>query len=79
MFRYVYPLSKKAKKMLYEYDEYINNKYPKENDLVFKKRVLSGSFIKIDKPDFDMSVREHNHQKEDSNIKQYNIFDFMEE
>jgi hypothetical protein len=26
-----------------------------------------------------MSVREHNHQKEDSNIKQYNIFDFMEE
>lgn len=79
MFRYVYPLSKKAKKMLYEYDEYINNKYPKENALVYKKRVLSGSFIKIDKPDFDMSVREHNHQKEDSNIKQYNIFDFMGE
>jgi hypothetical protein len=63
MFRYIYPLSRKAMKILNEYPEYLNNKNPKEGDLVFEKRVCKGSFEKIGQPDFNMNVFNHNFQK----------------
>ena len=78
MFRYIYPLSKNAKKILYEYGEYLNKKNPKGNNLKFTKRISNNNFIEIDKPEFDMDIREHNYQKEDSNVKQFNIFDFID-
>jgi len=63
MFRYIYPLSKPAKKMLKKYPEYDGLHNPKDGDLVFKKRVEKGKFVKIPKPDFNMNVFNHNFQK----------------
>ena len=63
MFRYIYPLNKKAIKVLKYYPKYLNNKNPKDLDLVFEKRIEKGKFIKIDKPDFNMNVFKHNYQK----------------
>lgn len=63
MFRYIYPLNKEAKKILKEYDEYYNNKNPKDCDLIFEKRISNGKFEKIEKPNFDMNVFNYNYQK----------------
>src|SRR5699024_1374916 len=63
MFRYIMPLNKKYKKNLQKYEEYKNKKYPKDSDLIFKKRVEKGKFVEIEKPDFNMNVFYHNFQK----------------
>lgn len=62
MFRYMYPLNKKARKMLESYTEY-NLKNPKETDLLFEKRIGQGQWIQIPQPKFNMDVFVHNHQK----------------
>lgn len=67
MFRYIYPLNKKARGMLYDYPEYFGLKYPKEVDLVFEKRVGAGKYESISKPNFNMNVFTHNHQKYQTN------------
>jgi len=63
MFRYIYPLNKTANKILKSYPEYMNNKHPKDSDLVFQKRVSNGKFVEIEKPDFNMDIFTHNFQK----------------
>lgn len=63
MFRYVYPLNKKAKKIFDTYAEYKNKKNPKNADLKFKKRVANGKTINIEMPSFDMNANFHNSQK----------------
>ena len=63
MFRYIYPLNKDASKMLKSYKEYLNNRNPKDCDLLFERRVENGKFEKIDKPNFDMNVFNYNYQK----------------
>ncbi len=63
MFRYIYPLNKKAKKMLKEYSKYQNLDNPKEFDLVFERRVTKGKFEKIPQPKFNMDIFIHNYQK----------------
>ena len=63
MFRYIYPLNNPAKKLLYEYDEYINNQYPKDSDLVYEKRVKSGKFERTIKPEFNRDVLNYNYQQ----------------
>lgn len=72
MFRYIYPLNKNASKILKEYPKYLNNKNPKDVDLVFEKRIMLGKFKKIDKPDFNMNVFNHNYQKH--NKEERNLF-----
>lgn len=72
MFRYIYPLNKTASKILKEYPKYLNNKNPKDADLVFEKRIMLGKFEKIDKPDFNMNVFNHNYQKH--NKEERNLF-----
>ena len=62
MFRYIYPLTGKAKQVLSEYPEYNGRLYPKDNDLIFyvihnKKRKY------IEKPNFNMNVFNYNYQK----------------
>ena len=47
MFRYIVPLNKKAKKILNEYNEYKNIPYPKDKDLIFKKRIDNNIYIYI--------------------------------
>jgi hypothetical protein len=63
MFRYVYPLTKQASKILDQYEEYKNLPNPKEFDLIFERRVTTGKFEKIPKPNFNMNVFKHNYQK----------------
>lgn len=60
MFRYMFPLNKRGKRMLKKIDTY---KHPKDDDLIFKKRVKKGKFIEIEQPNFNMDVFEHNYQK----------------
>jgi len=63
MFRYIYPLNKVAKKILAAYPEYLNLKNPKDEDLVFEKRIGKGRFEKIPRPNFNMNVFNYNYQK----------------
>jgi hypothetical protein len=63
MFRYILPIDKKSKRILSNYPEYINNKNPKDKDLVFERRIGNGKFEKINKPNFNMGVFNHNYQK----------------
>ena len=67
MFRYIYPITKKGKKIFAKYPEYHNNKNPKDGDLLFQKRIASGKFITIEKPNFNMDVFNHNFQKYGAN------------
>lgn len=60
MFRYILPLNKKSKKVLRQYESF---GYPKDDDLVFTKRVSKGKFEEIEMPEFDMNVFNHNFQK----------------
>lgn len=50
MFRYMYPLNKKANRMLSENGW--NTAYPKNKDLEWKQQVSKGIYAIIDKPDF---------------------------
>lgn len=63
MFRYILPLTPSAKKILKQYNEYLGLKYPKDNDLIFERRVDNGKFEKIQQPNFNMNVFNHNFQK----------------
>lgn len=63
MFRYIFPLSKESKKIMKEYPEYFNFQNPKEENLLFEKRVKNGKFERIEKPNFNMNVFNHNYQK----------------
>ncbi len=72
MFRYMYPLDKKARKMLDSYPEYVSNPNPKEKDLVFEKRIMTGKYEVIPQPNFNMNVFTHNYQK-------YNVNKMAEE
>lgn len=74
MFRYVYPITKSARKILNAYPEYKNIKYPKETDLLFERRVGIGNYEKISKPNFNMDVFIHNYQKHQVNSLADNFF-----
>lgn len=75
MFRYIIPLNKKAKKILDEYDEYKNIPYPKDKDLVFKKRIENNIYTYIQQPQFNMGIQQHNHQKNHLKPEQLSLFD----
>lgn len=63
MFRYITPLNKKARRILDQYPELKNLTYPKDNDLLFERRVSTGKFERIDKPNFNMNIFTYNYQK----------------
>lgn len=67
MFRYIYPLDKKSRKMLDSYPEYQNLKNPKETDLLFERRLLAGGYEVIPQPKFNMNIFTHNYQKYSTN------------
>lgn len=62
MFRYIYPLNNKAKRILKKYPEYQNKKNPKNEDLIFERRVKNGKFERISRPNFNMNVFNYNYQ-----------------
>lgn len=63
MFRYILPLTTIARKILLQYEEYNGLLYPKDNVLLFERRVENGKFETIEQPNFNMSVFKHNYQK----------------
>ena len=77
MFRYIVPLNKKATKILNSYPEYSNLSYPKDKDLVFKKRVGNNKYVYISKPQFNMEEHSHNYQKNKIKDEQLSIFDML--
>ena len=62
MFRYVYPLNNKAKRILKKYPEYQNKQNPKDENLIFERRVNNGKFERISQPNFNMNVFNYNYQ-----------------
>lgn len=62
MFRYVYPLNSKAKRILKKYPEYQNKQNPKDENLIFERRVNNGKFERISQPNFNMNVFNYNYQ-----------------
>ena len=77
MFRYIVPLNKKAKKILESYTKYKNIPYPKDKDLIFKKRIESNIYIYICQPDFNMNIHNYNYQK--NQIKDYEQMSLFED
>jgi len=76
-FRYIYPLTKNAKKHLLKRSTVMwNQPYPKDKDLEWKIQTDNG-FVQTPKPEFNMSVVEHN-KKNVSQIKKNNINEFFE-
>lgn len=73
MFRYIYPMDRKAKKILDKHD--YNLSYPKEKDLIFDRRVENGKYERIKQPDFNMNVFTHNFQKWNGNEYSKKFFD----
>lgn len=63
MFRYIYPLNKRARKLLVSYPKYSGLQNPKEDDLIFERRIQKGKFERIPQPQFNMNVFNHNYQK----------------
>lgn len=80
MFRYITPLNKKAKKILNQYDEYKNLPYPKNKDLVFKKRIDKNTYVSIPQPIFNMNIQNYNHQHNKlTEYEQIDLFESMED
>jgi hypothetical protein len=77
MFRYIYPLNKTARKILDSYEEYTHLKNPKQNDLLFERRITGGRYERIIQPKFNMDVFTHNYQKYSTNSMATNFFDIV--
>ena len=63
MFRYVYPLTKGAKRLLMSYPEYAGLPYPKDRDLFFTMRTGPGQYTPIPQPQINKEVCRFNVQK----------------
>lgn len=63
MFRYIFPLNKRARRIFKKYTEYQNLKNPKDSDLRYYRRIVSGKFEEINQPCFNMDVFKYNFQK----------------
>lgn len=61
MFRYLYPLTKEAKKLL-GHTLYRRHYYPKEKNLCFEKRIAYQKYEAISQPTFDKQARIYNTQ-----------------
>lgn len=76
MFRYITPLNKTAKRILSQYDEYKKLPYPKDKDLMFKKRIDNNIYVYISQPVFNMNIQNHNYQH--NNISKHEQLDLFE-
>lgn len=74
MFRYIYPLNRKAKKYLKQSSVNWNREYPKDKDLKFKKLVDKGKYIEIDAPTFNKDNYFYNTQKINKRERQLELW-----
>lgn len=65
MFRYIYPLNKKAENIMRQYPQYQSLAYPKDRDLFFRVRTEDRQYQTIAPPRFDRDVCRYNPQKFD--------------
>ena len=63
MFRYIYPLTKKAKDILAQYPEYQKLPHPKDKDLHFAVRVGERQYREIPPPRFNRDAHRYNPQQ----------------
>lgn len=63
MFRYLYPLTKDAEKLLKCSPKYMRGNYPKENELRFEKRIAYRKYERIPQPSFDKNCHAYTSQK----------------
>lgn len=63
MFRYIYPLTKKAKGILAQYPEYQKLPRPKDRDLYFAVRVGERQYREIPPPRFNRDAHRYNPQQ----------------
>lgn len=63
MFRYLYPLTKEARRILEGYPEYAGLAYPKDGDLLFTMRTGPGQYRPISQPQFNKEVCQFNVQR----------------
>ena len=63
MFRYLYPLTKEARRILKSYPEYAGLPHPKDGDLRFTMRTGPGQYRPISQPQFDKEVCQFNVQR----------------
>jgi hypothetical protein len=63
MFRYIYPLTKKAKGILAQYPEYQKLPHPKDKDLHFAVRVGERQYREIPPPRFNRDAHRYNPQQ----------------
>lgn len=75
MFRYITPLNKRARKILDSYPQYKNLPYPKDKDLIFKKRIDDNTYIYIPQPQFNMEEHKYNYQKNCLKAEQLDLFE----
>lgn len=76
MFRYMYPIDKRSRRVLNSYKEYRDLKNPKEEDLYFERRVESGVYEEIPQPNFNMDVFNYNFQDYSENDNADKFFEF---
>ncbi|SQI05429.1 hypothetical protein [Clostridium perfringens] len=62
MFRYIYPLTKEADVILKYYKNYIRHNYPKDENLLFERRIDNRKYEKIAQPKFNRNVDRYNSQ-----------------
>lgn len=63
MFRYLYPLTKRGRRILQSYPEYQGLAYPKDKDLFYSMRSAPGTYIPIQQPQFNKEVCQFNVQR----------------
>lgn len=63
MFRYLYPLTKRGRRILQSYPEYQGLTYPKDKDLFYSMRSAPGTYIPIQQPRFNKEVCQFNIQR----------------
>lgn len=63
MFRYLYPLTKRGRRILQSYPEYQGLAYPKDKDLFYSMRSAPGTYIPIPQPQFNKEVCQFNVQR----------------
>lgn len=63
MFRYLYPLTKRGRRILQSYPEYQALSYPKDKDLYYSVRSAPGIYTPIPQPQFNKEVCQFNVQR----------------
>tara|TARA_R100000005_G_scaffold56228_1_gene28077 strand:+ start:1266 stop:2093 length:828 start_codon:yes stop_codon:yes gene_type:complete len=77
-FRYIYPLNKKARKLLKKSNVEWNLNYPKEGDLVWNKSTVDGKIELSEMPYINSNMTEYNERNVNSHKSNMTLEEFFE-